>query len=82
MATQSEYEVWQQYGAGADPLKRGAGTLPIEFFKGLSFLHLEIALSFAKLCYAFEEKKIIFCHHNFMKKGHTRLPKNEPENIL
>ena len=35
----------------------GAGTFPIYFFQGLSFLHLEITLSFAKLCYAFEEKK-------------------------
>ena len=26
------------------------------FFQGLSFLHLEITLPFAKLCYAFEEK--------------------------
>ena len=34
-----------------------AGTFPIYFFQGLSILHLEITLSFAKLCYAFEEKK-------------------------
>ena len=33
-----------------------AGTFPIYFFQGLSFLHLEITLAFAKLCYAFEEK--------------------------
>ena len=25
-------------------------------FQGLSFLHLEITLSFAELCYTFEEK--------------------------
>ena len=36
-------------------------------------------LPFAKLCYAYEEK--LFCHHNFMKKGHSKLFKNEPENI-
>ena len=30
-----------------------------------SFLHLEITLTFAKFCYAFEEKKI-FCQRNFM----------------
>ena len=42
-------------------LKRGRGTdnFPISFFQGLSFLHLEITLPFAKLCYAFE-KKIFF----------------------
>ena len=37
-------------------LKGGAGTFPIKFFQGLSFLHSEITLPFAKLCYAFEEK--------------------------
>ena len=51
-------------------LKGGAGS-----FQGLSFLHLEITLPFAKLCYAFEEKLIFFCHHNFMKKGNSRLSK-------
>ena len=38
----------------------GAGFFPISFFQGLSFLHVEITLSFAKLCaklcHAFEEK--------------------------
>ena len=34
----------------------GADTFPISFFQGLSFLHLEITLPFAKLCYAFEKK--------------------------
>ena len=34
----------------------GAGTFPIKFFQGLSFLHLKITLPFAKLCHAFEEK--------------------------
>ena len=57
----------------------GAGTFPIKFFQGVSFLHLEITLRFAKLCHAFEEKKFL-CHHNFMKKGHAKLSKNEPEN--
>ena len=33
-----------------------AGTFPIKFFQGLSFLHLKITLPFAKLCHAFEEK--------------------------
>ena len=60
--------------------KRGAGTFPIKFLQGLSILHLEITLPFAKLCHPFQEKKI-FCHHNFMKKGHSKLAKNKPENI-
>ena len=54
-------------------LKGGAGTFPIYFFQGLSFLHLEITLTFAKLCYACEEK---YCF-----KGHSKLSKNELENI-
>ena len=33
-----------------------AGNFPIKFFQGLSFVHSEITLPFAKLCYAFEEK--------------------------
>ena len=37
-----------------------------------------ITLPFAKLCDAFEEK--LFCHHNFMKKDHSKFSKNEPEN--
>ena len=36
-------------------LKGGTGTFPIYFFQGLSFLHLEITLTFTKLCYTFEE---------------------------
>ena len=50
-------------------------TFPIQVFQDLSFLHLEITLPFAKLCYtplqncATHLKKIIFfCHHNFGKK--------------
>ena len=56
-----------KYGTGEGVLKGGACTFPIYFFQGLPFLHLEITLLFAKLCYAFEEK-LFFCHHNFMKK--------------
>ena len=38
----------------------GAGTFPIFqiIFQDLSFLHLEITLLFAKLCYQFEEKPV------------------------
>ena len=53
----------RKYGAGTGLLKRGC-TFPI---KGLSCLHLEIVLLFAKLGYAIEEKNFS-CHHNFMKK--------------
>ena len=36
--------------------ERGSSTFPISYFEGLSFLHLESTLRFAKLCYPFEEK--------------------------
>ena len=51
------------------------------FFKVYHFYILEITLPFAQLCCAFEEKLVFFCHHNFMKKNHSKLSKNEPENI-
>ena len=69
-------------GQGQVFLKGGeAGTFPINFFQGLSFLYLEITLPFAKLCHAFEEKIFFFSHHNFMQKIHSKLSKNEPKNI-
>ena len=34
---------------------RGVALFQILFFQGLPFLHLDIALPFAKLCYVFEE---------------------------
>ena len=43
-------------GAGCVVCFGFSDTFPISFFQGLSFLHLEITLPFAKLCYAFEEK--------------------------
>ena len=50
--------------------------------QGLYFLHLEITLLLTKLCYASEEKNFFFCHPTFLKKGHSKLSRNEPENIL
>ena len=51
-------------------LKKGGWDFSVQ---GLSFLHLEITLLSAKLCYAF-----FFCHDNFMKKIHFKLSKNKP----
>ena len=45
-----------KYGVGAGLFKRGADTFPISFFQVLSFLHLEITLPFAQLCYTFVEQ--------------------------
>ena len=66
-----------KYGEGAGLLKkRGAGTFP---FQGLSFLHLDINLLFAKLCYAFEEKLFFSATIILWKKSHSKSSKNEPE---
>ena len=57
-------------------LKGGLALFLFNFFK---VYHFRIwKLLFAKLCYAFEEKLFFLCHHNFMKKGHSKLPKNAP----
>ena len=40
---------------------------------GVSFLHLEITLPFAKTVLCIWKKKFFFCHHNFMEKGHSKL---------
>ena len=54
-----QVEVWcrgrssqkEEWGGGG-----GQHFSYLMFFQHLSFLHLEITLLFAKLCYAFEEK--------------------------
>ena len=58
----------------------GADTFPISFFQGLSFLHLEVTLPFAETVMHLKKKKN-FCHNISMKKGHSKLSKNELENI-
>ena len=45
----------QVFLKGGRGLGGAADTFPILFFQSLSFLGLEITLSFAKLCNAFEE---------------------------
>ena len=60
-----------KYGARSGLLKRGGGgggTFSVYFFQGLSFLHLQITLTFAKLCYAFEGKKFFFVTIIFGRK--------------
>ena len=45
-------------GVNFEKWKKEGGSFPVKVFQGLSFLHLEITLPFAKFCHAFEEKKI------------------------
>ena len=75
----------------SEKIKKGSGsmvqghvflkvcTFPIQFFQRLSFSHLEITLYKIVLC--IWRKIIFFCHHNFMKKGHSKLSKNESKDI-
>ena len=44
---------------------RSTDTFPVQFFEGLSFLHLEITLTFAKLCYVFLSATIILLKRSF-----------------
>ena len=45
----------------------------------LAILHLEITLCKIVLC--IWKKKFFFWHRNFMKKDHSKLSENAPENI-
>ena len=49
-----------KYHTGTDLLKRRGLALFPFFFQGVSFLHLEVTLCFAKLCHAFEENFFSF----------------------
>ena len=70
-------------------LKQGAGTAPIQCFQGLSFLHFYFTLYkivmhlqvILIICIILLLLLFFSCHHNFMKKGNSKLSKNEPENI-
>ena len=67
-------------GGGREGGGGPADTFPISFFQGLSFLHLAITFPLESSAMHFK-KKIFFYHHNCMKKGHSKLSKNEPEDI-
>ena len=61
-------------------LKGGASTFPIKFFQIYHFYIQKLLYPLQNCAMHFEEKKF-FCHHSFMKKGQSKLSKNEPENI-
>ena len=60
----------------------GTGTFPIYIFSS-RFIILKYGnyLTLYKIILCIGRKIIFFCHHNFMKKRHSELFKNEPENI-
>ena len=53
----------------------GGGVLTLFLFNFFNVYHFYIY----KLLYPLQNK--IFLQHNFAKKGHSKLSKNEPENI-
>ena len=52
-----------------------------EDFLSINIVRTPQPYFFKKVGGAFEEKSFFFCHHNFMKKSHSKFSKNEPENI-
>ena len=50
------------------------------FFKIYHF-YIQKLLYPLQYCVIYLKKIIFFCHHNFMKKAHSKFSKNEPENI-
>ena len=64
-------------------LKKGEGWhfSYLIFSRFIIFAFTNNFITFAKLRYAFEEKKIL-CHLNFMKKSHSKSSLNEPENNI
>ena len=60
-------------------LKKGWGGLTLFLFNFFIFKFINYFTPCkTALC---TRRKFFSCHHNFMKKGHSKLSKNEPENI-
>ena len=70
-----------KYGAGAGPLKRGRLTLFLFNFFKVYYVYIYKLLYPLQNCVMHLKKNYFFCNHNFMKKGHSKLSKNDPENI-
>ena len=51
------------------------------FFSRFIIFTFRNYFTLCKIVLCIWRKIIFFCHHNFMKKGHSKLSKNEPENI-
>ena len=72
-----------KYGAGAGLLKRRGWHFSNLNFSRFIIFTFRNYLSLDKIVFLSREKFFIFvCHHGFMKKGYSKLSKNEPENIL
>ena len=72
-----------KYGAGAPYfLKGGSWHFPYLIFTRFIIFTFRNYFTLCRFVLCIWRKIIFFCHHNFMKKDHSRLSKTEPENIL
>ena len=62
-------------------LKGGGRHFSYLIFSRFIFFTFRNNFTIGKIVLCIWRKTIFFCHHNFMKKGHSKLSKNEPENI-
>ena len=70
-----------KYGAGASLLKRGSWHFSYLIFSRFIIFAIRNYFTLCKIVLYIWRRMIFFCHHNFMKKGHSKLSKNEPEDI-
>ena len=68
---QGQEQIFLKSGEG------GGGRVALFLFNFFKVYHFYITLCKIVLC--IWRKKIFFCHHNFMKKSHSKLSKNEHE---
>ena len=69
-----------KYGAGADLLKRrgrGLALMLFDFFRVIIFTFWNY-FTLCKIVLYIWRKFIFFCQHNFIKKSHSKLSKNDP----
>ena len=71
-----------KYGAGAGLLKGGWGWhFSYLVFPRFIIFTFRNYFTLCKILSYIWGKIIFFCHHNFRKKGHSKVSRNEPENI-
>ena len=70
-----------KYSAGTGLLKRGDCHFSFLFFLRFIIFTFRNYFTLCKIVLCIWRKLVFFCHRDFMKKGHSKLPKDEPENI-
>ena len=68
---------------GRSSWKGGADTFPFSYliFSRFIIFTFRNYFTLCKIVLSISRKIKFFCHHNFMKKGHSKFSINEPENI-